>query len=245
MRLNVMTTKNVKTTLTILSILLGVTLIPSASSAYAAQDCWGWFGFCVGSQDLHSTSSFDVSGVKARVTVPDMTTSSSCSPNGTGFSLVATWVLLPNGEWIEIGVASGNIDGTCYDSEERHYLAYQQDGSYHEHLLTGSVSPHDNIFYEISDTNNDDRWLAYADGNQRASLLMDYDYGQIVVGVESKDDDTSVPKTDIKYIREHDGSNWSYWTYNDAEYDVNDGFIAQCTPAYKNIKVGIGGSETC
>lgn len=33
--------------------------------------------------------------------------------------------------------------------------------------------------------------------------------------------------------------------HNDVEDDVNDGFITQCTPAYKNIKVGIGGSETC
>ena len=228
-----------------LPILLGILLLPLATPAYAAQDCWDWWGFCEGNQELYSTSSFDVSGIKARVTVPDMTTSSSCSPNGNGFTLIATWVFLPNGSWAEIGVASGSIDGTCYDSEEHHYLAYQQYGNYYEYKLAGSVNPSDNIYYEISDTDNDGVWLAYADGDQRASLIMGYDYGDIAVGLESKDDDTSVPKTDVKYIREHDGSSWRYWTYNDVEDDVNEGFITQCTPAYANIKVGIGGSETC
>ena len=245
MQVCAMTTKNVKMTLAILPILLVMALVPSLNSAYAAEDCWDWLGFCEGNQELHSTTSFDVSGVKARVTVPDMTTSSSCSPNDKGFSLIATWIFLPNGNWIEIGVASGDIGGTCYDSEEHHYLAYQQYGNYFEYKLVGSVSPSDYIYYEISDTNNDNRWLAYADGDQRASLIMGHDYGEITVGLESKDDSTSVPKTDVKYIRVHDGSSWSYWTYNDVEDDVNEGFITQCSPAYKNIKVGVGGSETC
>lgn len=240
-----MTTETTKTILTALPILLGIALILPAGQAYAAYDCWDWLGFCEGSQELYSTPSFDASGIRALVTVPDMKTSGSCSPGGNGFSLIATWVFLPNGEWIEIGVASGNIDGTCYDSEEHHYLAYQQDGSYYEYKLAGSVSPLDSIYYEISDTNNDGRWLAYADGIQRASLIMDFDYGDMAVGLESKDDDTAVPKTDVRYIREHDGSNWSYWTYNDVEDDVNEGFITQCKPPYKHIKVGIGGSETC
>ena len=177
------------------------------------------------------------------MTIPDMTT--SCLPSNAGFAVVSTWVFFPNDEWIEIGVGSGRIDGTCYNSEERHYLVLEQDGNYNEYVLTGSVNPHDHVYYEISDTNNDNRWKAYADGSLRASLLMDYDYGEIAVGVESTDDNTSIPKTDVKYIREHDGSSWSYWTYNDEEYDINDGFITQCSPAYKNIKVGVGGSETC
>ena len=241
-----MIAKRTKVILTVLPILLGVALIPSASSA-SAEDCssgW-WESHCIGTQELHSTHSSPISGVKARVTVPDITVSDSCSPNGVGFSLVATWVLFPNDEWIEIGVASGNVDGTCHNSDEFHYLAYQQDRRYYEYRLTGSVSPSDNIYYEISDTNKDEKWLAYADGTRRAGLIMSYDYGDIITGVESKDDDTSVPKTDVRYIQWHDGSRWSYWTDNDAEYEENDAFITQCTPAYKNIKVGIGGSETC
>ena len=51
----------------------------------------------------------------------------------------------------------------------------------------------------------------------------------IAVGLESKDDDTSVPKTDAGYIREHDGSSWSCRTYNDVEDDAGEGFITQCT----------------
>lgn len=240
-----MTMKTTKTFLTALSILLGIALVPSVSSAYAAQDCNDFWGFCVGTEELHSTVSFDTSGIKARVTIPDITTSANCDPNGVGFSLIGTWVFFPNGEWIEIGVNSGQIDGTCYDSEEYHYLVYQQDGEDYEFRLTGSVSPTDNIYYEISDTNNDNTWQAYAAGNQRASLIMDYDYGDIATGVESKDDDTSVPKTDIKYIQEHDGTDWDYWTTNDEEYDINEGFITQCTPSYQTVKVGVGGSETC
>lgn len=239
-----MTVKYTKTILVALPILLGVTLILPASSA-SAEDCWSWFGKCLGTQEIHSTESFSASGVKAKVTVPDMTTSGSCSPNGNGFSLVATWVLFPNGEWIEIGVASGNIDGTCYDSEEHHYMAYQQNGNYYEYKLSGSISPSDNVYYEISDTDKNMKWHAYQSGSKRAGLIMDSTYGDVIVGVESMDDDTSVPKTDVKYIQVHDGAGWSYWTYNDAEYDTNGGFITQCTPAYKNIKVGIGGSETC
>ena len=240
-----MTTKTTKTFLTALPILLGIALIPSVSSAYAAQDCNDFWGTCEGTQELHSTPSFDTSGIKVRMTIPDITTSSVCNPGGIGFSLMGTWVFFPNGEWIEIGVASGQIDGTCYDSEEHHYLVYKQDGVVNEFKLTGSVSPTDNIYYEISDPNNDDTWQAYAAGSQRASLIMDYDYGDIATGVESKDDDTSVPKSDIKYIKEHDGTNWDYWTTNDVEDDKNEGFITQCTPAYKTIKVGVGGSETC
>ena len=173
-----MTTKNAKNMLTVLSVLLGIAMIPSTSLTYVAEDCWDWFGFCLGTQELHSTSSFDVSGVKARVTVPDMTTT-LCSPNNHGFALVATWIFLPNGNWAEIGVASGSIDGTCYDSEEHHYLALRQYGNYSEYKLAGSVVPSDNVYYEISDTNNDSRWKAHADGNLRASLLMGYDLSLI------------------------------------------------------------------
>lgn len=240
-----MTYKNAKILSTAIPILVAIALLPTIGLAFAAQNCDSG-GKCIGTEELYSTQSFDQSGIEAKITIPNMTTSSNCDPSGNGFALIATWAFFANGEWIEIGAASGQIDGTCYDSEEKHYLAYKQDGNYYEFVLTGSISPGNIITYKISDTDNDDTWQAYTDGSQRASLIMDYDYAkETATGVESIDDDVSIPKTDIKFIREHDGSNWSYWTTNDIEYDEQEGFITQCTPAYKTIKVGIGGSETC
>lgn len=240
-----MTTKTTKILSTVIPILVAIALLPTMDLAFAAENCDSG-GKCIGTEELDSTSSFDQSGIKVRITIPNITTSSSCDPSGNGFAVLGTWALFANGEYIEIGVASGQIDGTCYDSEEKHYLVIYQDGSYNEYVLTGSVSPGNNIYYEISDTNNDKTWKAYAAGSQRASLIMDYDWASTTItGVEATDNNVSVPKADIKYIKEHDGSNWSYWTTNDQEYDIQEGFITQCTPAYKTIKVGVGGSETC
>ena len=173
-----------------------------------------------------------------------MPPSDLCSPNGNGFLLMATWVLLLNGRWIEIGVASGSIEETCCNSEEHHYVTYWHNGTCYEYRLTGSISPFDNTYYEISDTNKDMKRYAHQIDNKRAGPIMGGTHGDMAVGVECADDDVSSPKIDVKYITAY-GSTWSYWTYNDDKYGTNDGFVAQCTPACKNVKVGVGGSETC
>ncbi len=226
-------------------ILFSFAILPNVHPAYGAENCDSG-GKCLGTQELDSTVSFDQSGIKALVDIPNITTSSTCAPNGNGFGVVSTWAFFANGEWIGIGVASGQIDGICYDSEEHYYLEYMQDFDVNEFKLSGSPSPGEDIYFQVSDTNNDDTWQAYVDTSQAASLIMDFDYAsETSTGVEATDNNISVPKTSITNVQEHDGTDWDYWTYNDREYDQQEGWIVQCTPNYKNIAVGVGGTESC
>lgn len=217
---------------------------PAIQSAFAESDCSQriliWNARCRGDQTNYDNRD----GMKAKIKVSDIVTSSDCSPNNNGFALIGIWMVFPNLAWIETGVAQGKIEGTCY-TDEKEYLAWTGTSShstYHEEYVR-DISLGDRIRYEISDTNQNKTWQVISDGQIRKNLVTAYSHGtKMIVGLEANDDAASVPATTIKSIKYYDENSWHRWTDGSNSKDL-DGWIIDCQK--HKIKVGIGGKTEC
>ena len=226
----------------IVALLAVAAVSPVVESAYAASDCSGFFNDrCRGTQ----TNTQNHEGMKADVVVTNFATSSNCDPSGDGFAAVSIWMIYPNGAWIEIGTAQGQIDGSCY-SDEREYLAWTTTSSHSTYTeeYVRNVGVGNDITYEISDTNGDKTWKVISEGITRKNLVTAYLTGtEMQTGLEATDDQTSIPKTTQDTIKYYDGSSWNNWTSGSNSNEL-DGWIRDCS-SHSSTKVGVGGTAGC
>ncbi|MHB8546701.1 MAG: hypothetical protein ACYDAJ_08040 [Nitrosotalea sp.] len=232
--------KQNKTTIAVILTLIGFTvIIVEPSNAYASENCNSGWGRCRGDEYYDNSA---LTGNKFSLTVSDLQT--SACPNNY-FAATQHWVLFPNGDFIEMGVAQGKINGVCYSSENR-YLAYQQGTSYTESKL-GSASIGGTQTFEISDTSGNTHWDLYNNGVNYGYLLMQTSTGSSVqVGEEATDPSTTIPSTHEGSIQKRISS-WADWNSETGEHTTwpLSNWIKQCTPTYNHIHVGISSTQGC
>lgn len=219
---------------------IGITAIQTPIQAYASEDCNNIFGRCYADEEYNNSN---LQGNKYALTVSSL--QNSACPNSQHVT-TTQWVNFPNGDWIELGVTQGILDGTCNTSPHR-YTAVDQNSNYVESNI-GSTSSGTSETFEVSDTSGSEHWDIYNDGSNYGYYLMQTDTASSAfVGEESTDSNTVIPSTHEGSISWRLSGSWSNWNTDTTTYTQfgHNNWISECSPTYSHIHVGISSTQSC
>lgn len=233
-----MTIKNKKmTTITIsmfgvmLVTVLGLSTFGIFENAYAGHpDCTTASGdHCY--SVLRKNGFYD--GNKASITGQDLFI--SCSDANPNLAATPLWTRFPNGDWLETGMITGRIAGTCQGDMIYSYSKILGVGAWGQH---GSYTNGITYVMSIDDASSNVIWNIKKNGSTLRSIGTTYTNAQSEVGAEVTDDVATVPKTKFNNIQYYSGSTQTSWTTDITNFANHPPLSKTICNNYYNINFG-------
>lgn len=193
-------TKNNKKTTTILTatILLFVITVSVIQTEAYALTCAPYGNHCYATEGKIDTTTY---GSKFTATVPNISGTTSNT-----FGTVETWIVFPDGDWIEIGILQGYLDGSGVKNNEWMFTANELMGvwqsSFPIDIYSGTA-----YTFEYEDDDGNYVWDTKLNGDSKEQRIITWSRGLgASVGAEIAHDNVVIPKTKLYNVSHHSGT---------------------------------------
>lgn len=165
-------------------------------------------------------------GIKADYEIDDLDETANCS-SSYNMVVTPTWMKFDNGEWVEIGLGEGRMNGFCYTSE----TIYTYDSQNSDWDIHGTATVGNTKEFKITRTSTDTWKLYYGGSLKEIITVTGEDIGRGSLGAEMTDDTARIDDQQRDEIQRQSsaGGSWSNWTTSNSMNGSED------QPPYKDI----------
>lgn len=198
-----MTSKTIKLTIiATMFVIIGTTM--TFENAYAATCSWPNTDHCYAT----GTRTSNNDGNKATLVAANISTP-SCSSTTPHLTAVPLWIGFPNTDWVEVGYATGRINGVC-DGNDVIYT-YKSVAGVKAWTTHGTITPGSTYTFSIDDSTSNTTWKIKQGFTQLNSIATTHASGAGKLGSEVTSGSATVSKVHDDNISYYSGG-WVPWS---------------------------------